>query len=432
MTDSRNANPLAGFLSAGPGGADEELSVVDRILDAVRAHLGMEIAFAARYFDGRRQFTHIRTDLPVPSAPGDSEPNDESFCHHILEGRLPELIHNALDIPFARTLPITEALPVGAHLDVPLRLKDGTVYGSFCCLSRSPDYSLTERDLGTMRAFAALAVDEIEREMRDGAAREAGLARIRGVLGGESLSMVFQPIHRLDTGAAVGVEALARFAGGDGRTPDLWFTEAESLGLGAELEMLAVRQAVRALPYIPDDLYLAVNVSPATVTSGLLEEALAASADGRLVVEVTEHSNVADHRELCRALDRLRGRVRIAIDDVGAGYSGLRRILDLKPDILKLDMSLTRDVDADPARSALAEAMVGFAAGLGCAIVAEGIETAGEAAALSRLGVGYGQGYHLSRPMPAVAAQQFLLGAGGSGDAPAAKAAPAQAVRRRA
>lgn len=429
MIDKVEASSLVRFLSASGGEAGQELSVVDGILDAVRAHLGMEIAFASRYVEGRRQFTHIRTDLPVPQVPGDSDANEDSFCHHILEGRLPELIHNALDIPFARTLPITDALPVGAHLDVPLRLKDGTVYGSFCCLSRSPDYSLTGRDLETMRAFAALAADQIERELREGAEREGRLARIEGVLARENLAMVFQPIHRLDGGRPVGVESLARF---DEGTPDRWFAEAASVGLGTELEMLAVRQAIRALPYISSGLYMAVNVSPSTVTSGRLEEAVAACPPERLVIEVTEHSNVPDHDELCRALERLRRRARIAIDDVGAGYSGLRRILDLKADILKLDMSLTRDVDSDPARAALAEAMVGFAAGLGCAIVAEGIETAGEAAALSRLGVAYGQGYHLSRPMPPVAVQQFLLAAseGAAAAVPDPPATPP--VRRRA
>ena len=106
----------------------------------------------------------------------------------------------------------------------------------------------------------------------------------------------------------------------------------------------------------------------------------------------------------------MRRNASIAIDDVGAGYSGLRRILDLKPDILKLDMSLTRDIDRDPARAALAQAMVAFAAGMRCKIVAEGIETDAEWATLAGLGVGYGQGWHFSRAMPAVVAQQFLLG----------------------
>ena len=130
-----------------------------------------------------------------------------------------------------------------------------------------------------------------------------------------------------------------------------------------------------------------------------------------MVVKGTEHSEVADYAALHTALAPLRGRARIAIDDVGAGYSGLRHIVDMKPDLLKLDMGLTRDIDRDEARHALAQALVAFAGRIGAEIVAEGIETPEEAATLKALGVCYGQGWHFSRPMPAVAAQQFLLGA---------------------
>lgn len=407
-----SANPLAAFLAPARESESEfGLSPVDRILDAVRKHLGMNIAFASRYANGQREFTHIRADIPVPASPGDAEPQEDTACYRILQGELPELMHDAMEFPRAAELPIVPALPVGSHLNVPLRLSDGSVYGSFCCISQIPDRSLTERDLDTMRAFAALAADQIEQDLFDDTQKQERIARITQLIARDALPMVFQPIHRLSDGKPVGVESLARFPDNDMRTPDTWFTEAAKIGLGAELELLAVRQAVKALPYIPADLYVAVNVSPMTALRDELDQIVASVPPGRLVVEVTEHSKVADQDALCAALVRLKGRARIAIDDVGAGYSGLRRILDLKPDILKLDMSLTRDVNTDPARAALAEAMVTFASGIGCRIVAEGIETPGEMEALSRLGVDYGQGYYLSRPMPPVAVQQFLLGA---------------------
>lgn len=424
-------NPLAGFLK--PAGADEAgQSAVDRILDAVRKHLGMNVAFASRYVEGRREFTHIQADIPVPASPGDSEPQEDTACYRVLNGQLPELMHDASQFPLAAELPIVPALPVGSHLNVPLRLSDGRVYGSFCCISQIPDHSLTDRDLDTMRAFAALAADQIERDLHDDEERQERLARIRELIARDTLSMVFQPIHRLGDGGAVGVESLARFPDQDKRTPDKWFAEAAKVGLGTELEMLAVRQAILGLPYIPADLYVAVNVSPSTAVEAELAKIVAAAPMGRLVVEVTEHSKVPDYDALCAALDRLRRYARIAIDDVGAGYSGLKRILDLKPDILKLDMSLTRDVDTDRARAALAHAMVAFAAGIDGRIVAEGIETPGEREALYRLGVDYGQGWHFSRAMPPVAAQQFLLGAGTDAPAEAVPTMPRRAVRRRA
>jgi EAL domain-containing protein (putative c-di-GMP-specific phosphodiesterase class I) len=404
---------------AGAAGETPPEQAIDRILEAVRTHLGMDIAFASRFVDGRREFTHVNSDRPAPARPGDSEPQEDTYCYRVLKGQLPELIIDANDHPEAAELPITAALPVGSHLNVPLRLSDGRVYGSFCCLRHTPDRTLTARDLDTMRAFAALAAEQIENDLNEEAERHERAARIMAVIEQNRIAMVYQPIHRLSDGRPVGVEALARFPDQAERTPDRWFAEAARLGLGTELEMLAVRQAIRGLPFIPAELYVAVNVSPSTALSPELEKVIVAAPEGRLVVEVTEHSKVADYDALCAALARLRLRARIAIDDVGAGYSGLRRILDLRPDILKLDMSLTRDVDSDPARAALARALVTFAAGIGCRIVAEGIETATEMETLRALGVGYGQGWHFSRPMPSVAVQQFLLGGGKAAKAPA-------------
>jgi EAL domain-containing protein (putative c-di-GMP-specific phosphodiesterase class I) len=424
MTEAGTSNPLHGFLAAEdgrPGSADKG---IDRILEAVRKHLGMDIAFASRFVDGRREFTHINSDLPAPASPGDSEPEEDTYCWRILHGLLPELIHDANDFPEAVALPITGALPVGAHLNVPLRLSDGRLYGSFCCLSHLPDRTLTPRDLSTMRAFADLAASQIERELDDNARRDARIARISEIVERGHLTMALQPIHRLEDGRPVGVECLARFSDCDTRPPDLWFAEAASVGLGVELEMLAVRQALRALAYIPAEMYLAVNASPATLLSGQLDPVVAAAPAGRLVVEVTEHSRVEDYGAIRAALARLRGRARLAIDDVGAGYSGLRHILDLKPDILKLDMSLTRDVDSDRARATLARAMVAFADSIGATIVAEGVETEAEMRTLRELGIGFGQGFHFSRPMPAIAAQHFLL------DVDREEAAPAVPARR--
>lgn len=425
MARTRKSNPLAAFLTRGDAGG---LPTVDRILDAVRRHLGMNIAFASRYVDGQRQFTHIQTDIPVPAQPGDAEPQEDTACWRILQGKLPELMHDAAEFPLAAELPIVAALPVGSHLNVPLRLSDGSVYGSFCCISRTPDRSLTERDLETMRAFAALAAGQIERDLADEATHRQRLERVVEVLERETLAIVYQPIHRLDSGVPVGVESLARFSDQDVRSPDIWFNEAAEAGLGVELEMLAVRQAIRGLPYIPAGLYVAVNVSPQTAMTETLAEVVGTAPTGRLVVEVTEHATVTDQAGLSEALHRLRRNARIAIDDVGAGYSGLRRILDLKPNIMKLDMSLTRDVDKDPARAALAQAMVAFAGEIGSRIVAEGIETEAEWRTLAALGVGYGQGWHFSRPMPAVAVQHYLLGASAAAEGPVSSAS----VRRKA
>lgn len=379
---------------------------IHAILDAVRDHLGLEIAFASRFVGDTRVFTHISADIPLPVGEGDAEPVEETFCHHILEGRLPALIHDAADHPLAMTLPISGALPVGAHINVPLRLNDGSVYGTFCCLSRTPDRSLTDRDLNTLRAFADLASAQIQQDHDAARRREHLVARIERAIATAQPRILFQPIHALASGRSAGAEALARFPDAADRPPNEWFAEAFEVGLGVDLELAAIAQVLAARHYVPRDCYLSFNASPETVLSGRLVPMLEAAAADNLVIELTEHARVDDYAALRDALDGLRRFARIAIDDVGAGYSSLRHIIALAPDILKLDMSLTRDVDSDPARRALAA----FAASRNASIVAEGIETASEAAVLRDLGVSYGQGYFYARPMPPVAAQQHMLG----------------------
>jgi EAL domain-containing protein (putative c-di-GMP-specific phosphodiesterase class I) len=407
---ARTPNPLGNFLTAAPESAAGGRSHIDAILDAVRRHLGMEIAFTSRYDGDVREFTHISAAIPVPSAPGDREPADQSYCHHVLHGRLPELICNAADLSFASTLPITAALPVGAHISVPLRFRDGRVYGSFCCLSRNADYSLTDRDLATVRAFAALAGEQIELEQKEDAGRRLLSDRIAHAMAARQPVIHLQPIHRLDSGRTAGAEALARFPDRKERAPNHWFEEAFDVGLGVDLELAAVRQALAALPFVPAGQYLSINVSPATLLSDGLTPLIEGIGTRDVVLEITEHKKVDDHAALRRRLARLRRYVRVAIDDVGAGYAGLQHIIAFEPDILKLDLSLTRGIDGDAAKRALAVAMVSFAAGIGSAIVAEGVERQEERDVLRDLGIVYGQGWLFSRAMPVVAAQQCMLG----------------------
>ena len=121
----------------------------------------------------------------------------------------------------------------------------------------------------------------------------------------------------------------------------------------------------------------------------------------RIALELTEHARVDDYEGLSRVLTPLRDQgMQLAVDDAGAGFASLRHILQLQPDIIKLDMTLTRHVDADGARRALAAALITFAGEIGASIVAEGIESEREIDALVGLGVQYGQGYHLARPGP--------------------------------
>jgi len=213
--------------------------------------------------------------------------------------------------------------------------------------------------------------------------------------------MVFQPIFDLDGRAIVGMEALARFSALPQRTPDVWIAEAEAVGLLMDLELALAEAALDGLESLPPDAYLALNFSPQTAVSDRLRDLLERADPSRIVVEVTEHAPVADYDELREALSGLRERgVRLAIDDAGAGFASLRHIIRLDPDLIKLDITLTRQIETDPVRQALAVALVSFAEQIGATVVAEGVETELELEALRRAGVRHAQGYLLGRPGP--------------------------------
>jgi EAL domain-containing protein (putative c-di-GMP-specific phosphodiesterase class I) len=247
-------------------------------------------------------------------------------------------------------------------------------------------------------------VHELTQQLRrEEAAREERDARrgeIERFVAGEGLSMVFQPIVELSTRNTVGVEALARFRSLPLRPPNEWFAEAVQLALGVQLELTTIAQALRELDRVPEGAYLAVNCSHHAATSSQLARLLGSDAS-RVVLEITEHEAVEDYVALVTALAPLREMgARIAIDDAGAGFASMRHTLQITPDIVKMDMSLTRGIDTDRAKRALAAALISFTEEMDIVMVAEGIETAEELETLATLGVRFGQGFYLAEPAP--------------------------------
>ncbi len=226
-------------------------------------------------------------------------------------------------------------------------------------------------------------------------------ARIEAMLSDRTLLTAFQPIRCLETGSILGAEALTRFLSSSGASPDAWFLEAASVGLGVDLEILALETALAASAGVPDSLYVALNLSPLACLDPRVMVLLTDSGipARRIVLEVTERHQVEDYETLAAALAPLRrSGLRIAVDDAGAGFASMRHILQLRPDLIKLDREIISGIDTNQAQQALVAAMVGFASEIDAVLVAEGIETEAERDALTGLGTTMGQGYLLGRP----------------------------------
>lgn len=398
------------MLAAAGADADDK-DTVQWAIEAVRAHLGMEVAYVSEFVDGESVYRNVDAPgLEHMIQPGDARPLEEVYCPHILAGRLPELIPDTSREELAMSMPITREVPIGAHISVPLRLANGEPCGMFCCLSPHADDSLNERDLRAFKLFAEIAAHQIRREAAAEQETRERRQLIEQVLADEAYHAVYQPIRDFVNGRTLGFEALSRFTQGEARPPDQWFADAFAAGLGPQLELAAIRTALAGAHSLPPEMYLSVNVSPMTVLDDAFDSLVAEAASGRrLVLEITEHDAVQDYVELETALRPARERgVLLAIDDAGAGFASLQHIVRLRPDIIKLDMSLTRAVDREAARRSLASALAYFAAETHSTIVAEGLETEAERATLEGLGITIGQGFLFGRPQEIASVQSLF------------------------
>ena len=226
-------------------------------------------------------------------------------------------------------------------------------------------------------------------------------SRISALLENRMLMTAFQPIYGLEGKTVVGAEALSRFVSDDGATAELWFAEAEAVGLGANLEFSALGSAAAAARDLPGSLYVSLNISPTSCMDPRLPELfehIELPID-RVVLELTEDIPEEEYLQFISALNPLREQgLRIAVDDTHTGAGALSRMIHLKPDFLKVGRNVIGDVDKDGVQRALAACLVDFTDQLGITLVAEGIETVGELKVLTELGISAGQGYLLGRP----------------------------------
>jgi EAL domain-containing protein (putative c-di-GMP-specific phosphodiesterase class I) len=370
---------------------------VAELLVTAKESLHLSVAFLSR-LDGTLQHLEVvESSVPFLFREGVTQPQATTLCQAILDKRLPPVIPDLRSFPEAMKLPAARLPRIRSFVSVPVVLSDGTLYGTFCAAGLTTDKGLTKRDKALMDVLAHAASVVLDPEVREQARSAEIEGRLAPLIAAGGPAVLLQPIVDLASGVRVGAEALSRFPAAWGKAPDVCFAEAHSVGQGDQLELLALERAADHLAHVEG--YVAMNVSAATLLTDACGALLRTFPLDRILLELSEHEAVEDYQALEGALAPLRRRgMRLAIDDVGAGFSSLRHIVVTSPDVIKLDRSIVYGVATDRVISTLVRALVDFGHGCHAHIVAEGVETAEDADALRALDVDYGQGWYHGRP----------------------------------
>jgi EAL domain-containing protein (putative c-di-GMP-specific phosphodiesterase class I) len=367
---------------------------VQRLVRLAQEHLGLDAVYVAEFVDGRQVYRALAGDArSFGLEVGDGPPLSGTYCELMVDGDIPNVIRDSSAHARVRNLAMTSAGGIAAYLGVPLRLPDGELYGTLCALSHTAQADLNPRDARFLSLVADFMVDGLASDRRTRQRRELLLAAIEA----GSISSVLQPVIDLKTGRCTSFEALSRFPAGLG-SPEVVFRDAEQSGLRFEVEQLAVRRAHAMLPLVGTDQRIAINVSPDVGLDlvALVPEDLPLH---QLILEVTEHAAVEAYEAFREHLRPLRARgLRLSVDDAGAGFASLRHVVELQPDIIKVDRSLVSGINSDAARRSAFMTFVLLAAEIGAVVVAEGVETQAELETVARLGADAAQGYLLGRP----------------------------------
>lgn len=372
--------------------------LVRTLLSVLRQRLGLDAAWLSSFTEGTQVIEVLdgNTDA-MGLAPGQRSPLAESYCVRVIDGRLPAVIPDTSANRTTAILPITHEYGLGAYVGVPVLGAVGTATGMVCVVSQEAQYHLGDDELRLVRQVAELIGTLIESPVRSADSADQRKA-IRRVVLERDFDVVFQAIHDVAAGKVVGVEALARFPCEPFR-PDAFFEQAAQLGIGIDLETAIVIRVLSLIPQLPEDIFVAINVSPAAALAVPWAKILVGIDASRIVLEITEHTAVPNYTALDDVLESCRAMgMRVAVDDVGAGFASFSHVLELGPEFVKIDQSITRHIDVDDARRRLAQAIAEFAGQIGATVIAEGVESQGELDAVGAAGIPWAQGYYLSRP----------------------------------
>jgi EAL domain-containing protein (putative c-di-GMP-specific phosphodiesterase class I) len=230
---------------------------------------------------------------------------------------------------------------------------------------------------------------------------------LNDILEKENISTVYQPIVSLLDGTVIGYEALSRGpADSPLKSPDKLFETASLHNRSWELELLCRVKAIKRAAKLPKDKFLFINVDPhifrdEKFKKGFTKEFLSEHnmSPESIIFEITEKTSIEDYKSFRAALNNyVEQGYKIAIDDTGSGYSGLKMLTETKPHYVKIDMDIIRNINEDTFKQALIECFVRLSEVVSMKLIAEGIETEEELTTLINLGVYAGQGYFLNRP----------------------------------
>lgn len=217
---------------------------VERVMELARRHLRMDVAFISEISHGRQNYRAVQGDAePFGLAVGGADPAEATYCSLMIRGDLPNIVPDALADSRTSSLGMTSSAGIGSYAGVPLRYSDGTLYGTLCCLGRAAEPQLSDRDSEFMAMLAELLVEDLDAQRE----HENLAARITGMIQNKELTLAVQPIIDLVSGRCLGFETLSRFEDG---APDVVFAQAETVGLGVQLERLAVQEALRLLRFL--------------------------------------------------------------------------------------------------------------------------------------------------------------------------------------
>ena len=232
-------------------------------------------------------------------------------------------------------------------------------------------------------------------------------ALVRDILDHRRLQSLFQPILDLGTGHVHGYEGLIRGPSNSMlHSPLTLLKAADQAGLRAEIELLCIETIIADFARMKLDANLFINLSPRFLngvapTLDRLQQILETYQvpPDRIIIELTEDSNPDEMADLGDCLKRYRETgLRFALDDLGEGYSSLRRWSEHRPHYVKIDKHFTSGINQDPVKLQFVRSLQQIAVNSGAKLIAEGIETRAEFAVMRELGIGFGQGYFIARP----------------------------------